>query len=272
MAQHPSITWVSSPGRGIGSQMFGLITTFCIARDLEMHFYVQYASSDLTRADFKLQNALIRTTPNPKQEPFQINDNALAILESKDKDCVENLWRGKHITIQSVQNLYQHFAYPRPNCDYKNNLLYALINCSKYFFVFPPNNPDKTDYKNSVGIHIRPNQPQDVITNILKTCKAREASKNIVIVCKNNPRINILDIAKKIFGAGVMVSNKGDLADLLVLKKCKSLYIPWNSNFARMGAIMNPYRDFYVYNPIVGPTLFNYRKCEVDELLSYSKK
>jgi hypothetical protein len=270
--QKPSITWVSSPGRGIGSQMFGLITTFCVARDLEMHFYANWNLPSL-----KLQPALIRTFPAPKQEQVLINDDTLRFLESKE---VEAKWVGKHISIQSVQNLYQHFAYPRPQYDYRNNLLYAIVQCFKYFFEMPKNIP-VVDYGNYVGIHVRPNQTQASISTILKNCKthittAMPKEKSVFIVCRHNPGVNVLNLAKQVFGAGfTVISNKndreaapGELTDLLSLKKCKVLYIPWNSNFARMGALMSPFRDFYVYNQPANPSV---HKCDLDELLSYSR-
>lgn len=258
----PSITWVSTPGRGIGSQMFGLITTFCIARDLEVHFYANWS-------EMKLQDALIRK--GAVSEPIlSVDQNLLSFLESKE---VEAKWK-THITLRSVQNLYQHFAYTRPQCDYKNNLLYSIIQCFKYFFVLPKQIDVHNTLNTTLGIHLRPNQTQAAITTILKNCKTHMAThmsqqKTVLIVCRKNNRSELLNTAKQIFGVGFTVSlndtNGGDLADLLTLKKCKALYIPWNSNFARMGVLMDPTRTFYVYNK-ASPTP---QKGDIDELLSY---
>jgi len=54
--------------------------------------------------------------------------------------------------------------------------------------------------------------------------------------------------------------------DLMSLSVCKSLYIGWNSNFSRVGALLGPERDFYVYEY---PERSGVVKCDLLEIANY---
>ena len=182
--------------------------------------------------------------------------------------------------MTSTQNLYQHFCFNRPQHDYKLNFLTALINCFRKFINVSPIVKDNIpSVYHSVGIHIRSNT-DDIfhITSSLNRCKQHiEETSRIKYVFIASNRELTYTIAKQIFDVTYTIitnekvrdEQENELKDLITLTRCKTLYIAWNSNFSRMGAILSPNRDIYCYeHPDSYPDV---SKCELDELMSYYK-
>ena len=269
-----SITWVPTPHRGICGNMFGLISMFCIAQDLKITFYANWNLENHTNM-FKLNDSL---TPKNVAKPDYIkfsDQEAMVFFENED---IEDEWKHKHIIIQNTQNLYQHFCYKRPQHDYKNNLLFALTNCFKYLFMIPSEVITRiTHVRTAIGIHVNVNSPTvENITDVLLSCKKHietQKHNNKIFICSKH--YLTFSLAKSIFGTEfTLIFNDNNISnnillDLIHLTRCKTLYISWNSNFSRLGAIINPYRDIYSYNhPDYSPDMY---KCVLDELLSYYK-
>ena len=145
----------------------------------------------------------------------------------------------------------------------------------------------------NVGIHIRTGDKQiynkdneefyrDYITNIFKSIHPQTTSIFISSDC-----LLVFEIAKEYFdnldynkGCVIHTSETDKineeglnkvLLDLLMLsQKCKSLYIGWNSNFSRIGALFNTNRRItcYEYDNIPG----NIKEFSTDILFSYFSK
>ena len=289
----------SSLESGLCSRIFGIITTYCISKDLGIKFFIKWVEPDISSI-FTISGKYLLSTHIPGAQHLTLSDRDMMLyFENED---IETKCRGKAIIVPSGQNLYQHFCYNRPKCDYKNNLLRVLTIFFPKIFSMDLRTHVKLNrnLNEFVGIHVRTNagdlaterERSPYITDVLLRCK------HYMDVMNHGKKVFISSdcdvtfvIAKRIFGDSyTLLYNRGRLfdtssrqwcgdvknglerflMDLLSLTKCKTLYLAWNSNFSRLGAILNPFRTFYTYeHPKHFPGM---HKCPVDELMSYYKQ
>jgi hypothetical protein len=211
----------------------------------------------------------------------------------------EAVLNGGMYVIHSTQNLYQHFCFNRPQHDYKNSLLMLIGRLFPALFQIPNRIYNKLiDVRDVPGIHVRTHASTEqeqrgklpYITDTLTRCKFHmersDMPKRLFIA---SDCALTFDVAKRVFGDSyILMSNEGPivdssertswtnkigmervLIDLLSLSKCQTVYLAWNSNFSRMGALLSPNRTFYCYeHPSVSPDMY---KISVNELLSFYK-
>lgn len=260
-----SISWRYNKNRGIGSQLLGIITTYCIAHNLKRNFFAEWNDKSPLSIVRNLKLPYIKT-----KETLQLNDiEQMKYFEDPD---FESKIDKKNIELNSSQNLYQHFCYNRPQYEYKETLLYILSRSLTLFFNSP--SYEYVDVRKVIGIHVQCEKPtKNNIIDILVNCKLHLESyspqDNIVFIVSKYPEV--YEIAIEIFEPEVKVyydkRPQNEIIDLIHLSKCKALYIAWNSNFSRMGALLNPNRILFTYShPKYSPNII---ECNIDELMSY---
>lgn len=262
-----SISWRYDPRRGIGSQLFGMITTYCIAHNLKRNFFAQWKENSPLKLTYTIKMPYIKT-----KEILLLNDiEQMKYFEDPEFEAKIDK---KNIELQTSQNLYQHFCYNRPQYEYKETLLYILSRSLTIFFNIP--SYKYVDVRMAVGIHVQCDNPtKNNITDILVNCKLHletysPKDKLVFIVSKYT---EAYEIATEIFEPEIKVyydkRPQNEFIDLIHLSKCKALYIAWNSNFSRMGALLNPNRILFMYgHPKYSPDI---SECILDELMSYYK-
>lgn len=262
-----SISWRYNPSRGMGSQLYGMITTYCIAHNLKRNFFAQWSDKSPLDIVRQLKLPYIKT-----KEIIALND--IEQMKYFEDSELESKIHRKNIELSSSQNLYQHFCYNRPQYEYKETMLYILSRSPFLFFNTP--SYEYLDVRNAVGIHVQTNNPtKNNLTDIIVNCKLHlelfSPKDNVVFIVSKHPEA--FDIAVEIFEPEIKVyydkRPRNDFIDLIHLTKCKALYIAWNSNFSRMGALLNVNRFLFTYShPKYTPDII---ECNIDELMSYYK-
>jgi len=264
----------------ICSHLFGIISSYCLAENLNKRFMVKWFRSDKDEdiLSINLRNKYTLNTSLPHLKEYLIPDYELAsLLEEND---VVKLWMNKSICIKSCHNMYQHFCVNRPNYRYKSYLLDILtklpkiINIKRTVYDLIPKNIGQV-----VGIHIcrgkytDEESVKDILHKInidLKT-NPETKSNHVLVVSDYREDIKLAEsILEKVTIIPCFHDNLKTLTitvNMISLSKCKSLYIKWFDDFSRLSAILNPYRSFFTFEH---PNYFMCRyKCPIDELLSY---
>ena len=300
MTSYENIIWVYNGG-GLCSQLFGIITTCCIAKDINRPFYIHWAGKDFMGCLKICDNMLYNpSTARVKYRDIRKSDHEMMELFER-KDVVMQI--GSVPRFNSTQNLYQHFCYNRPHIDYKNNLMLAIGRLIPNIFSIEPRLINQVmDVRKVPGIHIRTNVDMSddtdhktkipYIKDVLVRCKQhmdhkKTQARRVFIASDCSLTFTI---AQRVFGNqynilfnnGPIVDTKETtswiykpgtdrvMLDLMCLAKCESLYIGWHSNFSRMAALLSPNRNFFCYeHPSCSPMMYS---PPIDELLSYYKE
>jgi hypothetical protein len=275
------IWWVPFCAGGLGDRIIGMISSYCIAKELNRDFLIKWDQNDLSDV----------IPINPKYDFYKHEVPFTKIIHNNEASkiffetaSIEHDWSGlPHVLIWSNLNLYQHYCKRHPHIPYQQRFLEAISEIFTNFLLPIPevfaNIP--SGLENAIGIHIRTHDNQiDIkntenrnaqvpyITDILQRCKQSIEEKkegNVIFIASDCTLSPVL--AQKIFGADyTIISCNGPIihsgreqafinkegmvrvvVDMLALAKCKELYLGWNTNFSRFGALLNPNRQFYTF-------------------------
>lgn len=291
------IWWTPFCAGGLGDRLLGMVATYCIAKVLNRKFLIKWDGTDMSSVfqinpEFNYYNYRC-----PFDCIMKNNIESMSYFENTD---IGLEWEGKHnVLIWSNSNIFYYFCKNKPDIEYKK--LFLEITQNIFRDILLPTDDVKNnlrhDLKDAIGIHIRTHDAQwdseherekqrPYITNIITKCKDH--------LLANNPTFTKIfiasdcglssDIAKEIFGPEyTIITNNGPLihickslnheglvrvvTDLISLSECEILYLGWNTNFSRFGALLNPSRTFYTYeHPNSSENMY---KCSDDELMNY---
>jgi len=298
------IHWMPFCSGGLCDRILGLIGTLCIAKTINCPFMIKWDHIPLNSA-FTINSKHNYYSYNIPYEYLELNDHdARPYFETTD---IRTVWNTKNICIWSNQNLYYFFNKNTNNTCISEDVYLKNIHDSIYelfstIFIF--NNVIQDTIKSfpeiNIGIHIRTHDNQifdkeksnlqiPYITNILNKIKNHIKSEhnggtNIFIASDCNlsfklaqeilKEYSVIQYEGPIVHSGTneqAITKEGldkVLIDLQLLGKCTStLYIGWNTNFSRIGALINPKRDIYSYEH---PSTNDIYKCDLLELCNYS--
>lgn len=289
------IWWAPFCAGGIGDRLLGMISTYCIAKHLKRDFLIKWDHLDMSSA----------FTIDPRYDYYTYNYPYIEIicnnLESqeffKKKENLDKLENVPHILIWSNQNLFQ-YLFTEWDEKYKETLITAF---SQTFieFLHPIGINLIPNLENMIGIHVRtkdthfyhPERKYDqipYIKDILSRCKTHIETynpKEKLIFIASDCDVTYF-IARQIFGNEyTIVNNKGKIihsmidtekdglkkviTDLLSLGKTKSLYLGWNTNFPKVGGLLNGKRQFYNYEyPSCPREIYNFSFIELANYFS----
>lgn len=285
------IHWLPDCSGGLCDRLLGLVTSYCISKQLRRRFLIKVDNFDMPtlcpinpKYDYRNYNLRYKAyTPNNiEQQKFYT-----------DPKSIEEWSEIENVLIWSNQNLFYYFCKNRPEIDYRKELLEGFSYLFTELLYLEPINYVRTE--DCVGIHIRTKDDQmgrpelryehvEYIRDAMIRCKrameesGQEYSKLFIASdCELS-----YGIAAEIFWDKEVLYNKGEIVhsgdvreteglkkvfkDLMSLSVCKSLYIGWNSNFSRVGALLGPERDFYVYEY---PERSGVVKCDLLEIANY---
>lgn len=287
------IWWVPFCAGGLCDRLLGMITTYSIAEALGRKFLIKWDQNDLSAV----------LTINPEYNYYTYNvpysDISLSNYESMtyfETTNLEEAWKDKpHVLIWSNLNLFQHFCKQHPEINYQETLLRNISLIFTEFLLPTEKVKRRTDLSEAIGIHIRTHDSQlddpikkteqmPYIIDILTRCKARLKEGERVFIsydCEYTPRLaqTILSAQTLVFNDGPIVHTGREqphlneegltkaIVDLFSLSQCKELYLGWHTNFSRMGALLNPNRNFYTYEHPQHPD--EIVPCDLLELMNY---
>ena len=289
------IWWAPFCSGGICDRMLGIVTTYCIAKQLNRKFLIKIDNFDIPFIcpinriyDYRYNecNYVEYIDNNIEQQKFFENNKSV-----DEWNNVEN------VLMWSNQNLFYHFCKNRPEVNYKKNLLegFSIL----FTEIFNLIKLDIPDTKDCIGIHIRtvdkhfknPSSTdiQSKIEQIPYIRKVLSKCKDHIMETKDKSTIFITsdcdlayDIAKDIFPYRNIIYNNGEIVhsgtvhdgeglkkvfiDLLSLSRCKKVYMGWNTNFSRVSALISPSRDYYIYE---FPNKNCCIKCDILDIANY---
>ena len=232
-----SLTWVSRKNQDFYGQLFGAICTWCIAKQLNLEYYVYIFSNSHIEVHGKYGT-------NPHRNSMVImpmtDRGGMKFFESGE---VESKLLNRHRVITTTHNMYQHFCFVRPGHIYKDKLLESLITAfTKLFRLKFDLRSIPSGLSRKAGIYIPAKYDESDIMGRL----AEEVDEKTPYY---------------------LVRDKPTMVELLALTRCKELYIPWDNHFARLSAVCSPFRRFIIYDyPKWSPLIY---ECSIDELLSH---
>lgn len=298
--QKTLIWWVPFCAGGLGDRLIGMISAYCIAKDIGRDFLIKWDQNDLS--DVIPINPKYDYYKHPVQYTEVIINNVKS-MEFFETDDIETSWAGiPHVLIWSNLNLYKHFCVRNPEIPYQQRFLEAI---SEIFtdFLIPISEVEANipmGLENAVGIHIRTHDDQfdtkntdnrkkqvPYIKDILTRCKASIDKQPLRTIFVASDCMLSAIMANQIFGPEyTIVSSSGPIihsgreqdliskegmirviVDLLALSRCHSLYLGWNTNFSRFGALLNPQRRFYTFEHPSRPT--EIYDCGLEEWINY---
>jgi len=281
MYEKTLIWWVPFCAGGLGDRLLGMISAYCISKDIGRDFLIKWD-----------QNELSDVIPiNPKYDYYkhrvpytEIIKNNIESMNYFNTENIEESWASHpHVLIWSNLNLYQYYCNRHPEILYQERFLEAI---SEIFTEFWITNQEvlaniPIGIEDAIGIHVRTHDNQFETKNTVNRKKQIPYIKDILSPCRNHIQTN--STTKKIFiasacilthvlartifgreyeivtGNGTIIHSRKEqelinkeriirvVVDLLSLSKCNSLYLGWNTNFSRFGALINPKRQFYTY-------------------------
>jgi hypothetical protein len=262
------IWWAAECSGGLCDRLLGMVTTYCIARELRRKFLIKIDNFDMPticpinrKYDYRYNScSYVSYIPhNLEQQSF-----------FSDKRCVEQWENIENVLMWSNQNLFYYFCKNRPEIDYRSRLLegFSLL-FTEILYLEPVCSKNTDDY---IGIHIRTVDKQmtdceekvkqiPYIREVLTKCKKHlEGDSEYKVFITSDCDISY-GIAKEMFRE--VLYNEGEIVhsgsvtegeglkkvfrDLLMLSKCKKVYMGWNTNFSKVSALLNGEREFYVY-------------------------
>jgi hypothetical protein len=267
------------------------VTSYCIARELRRKFLIKIDNFDMPiicpineKYDFRRHQCDYKmyTPYNIEQQVF------FETPESVDEwENVEN------VLIWSNQNLFYYFCKNRPEIKYRERLLegFSLL-FTELLHLEPIHVKNLED---CVGIHIR--TVDNHMTNPDLKIEQNPYIRGVLVRCKEvierkDPEVSRIfissdcdlayGIAQEVFPDKEIVYNSGDIVhsvsvrdgdglkkvfrDLLSLAKCKKMYMGWNTNFSKVSALLNPEREFYVYEYLGREEVV---RCDLLEIANY---
>jgi hypothetical protein len=291
------IWWVTSCSGGLCDRILGLVTTHCISKCTKRKFLIKWDHEDL-----KIYNKIFSINPLYNYYNFNVpfinllHDNNYQKFYFKTKD-IEKEWGGTNICTWSNQNLFQYTKYYNSTIflDSLQTLFQELLIINKNIQVNIP--------ENCVGIHLRTHDNQiynkdkreaqlPYIRNKLKMCYdeiVKNKNINTIFIASDcdlsfeetkkmfEPDYNVIQNDGVIIHTCELTTHKKDIdnteglnlvfKDLFSLSKCKTLYIAWNSNYSRIGALLNTDREIYCYEHPTSPEKIT--KCTKNDLCEY---
>ena len=279
MYEKTLIWWTPWCAGGIGDRLLGMITAYCIAKRTGRDFLIKWDCSDLSSVIPMNQKYNYYAHQVPYTEIINSNVENMTYFETVD---IEKAWP-QHVLIWSNFNIFVHFCkkYNIPRQEYVKEYLDA-VSCI-FTEIFHPI-PEVYELipkgiETSVGIHIRTHDNQfeseenkvkqiPYIRDILERCKKHMDSLGTAggtVFIASDCSLTV-SLAKEIFGDSyTILSTSGTIlhcgtnkdfdksgvirvfADLLSLSRCSSLYLGWNTNFSRIGYLLNAYRRAYTF-------------------------
>jgi len=285
------IHWVPSCSGGLCDRLLGLVTSYCIAKQLRRRFLIKIDEFDMPKLcpinpkyDYRNYNLSYKAyTPNNIEQ-----QNFYSDPKSTDEwNDIEN------VLIWSNQNLFYYFCKNRPEIDYKRELFEGFSYLFTELLYLEPISYAKTE--DCIGIHIRTKDKQmkspelryeqvPYITEVLNKCKkslgesgtefnkifiASDCDLSYGIIAEIFPDKEIVYNSGDIVHSGDVTESEGlkkVFKDLLSLSMCKKMYMGWHSNFSRVAALLNPEREFYVYEHT---GVSECVRCDILEISSY---
>jgi len=254
------IWWAPFCAGGLCDRILGMVTTYCIAVELGRDFLIDIGNFDTEN---------FPVNPKYRIDHTKINCVEITGMNIDQQTYFENGGTNSWETIDTVviwsnQNLFYHFCVNRPEINYLEKLKNGFSKVIGDFFL--PKIPMKIQTQEYVGIHVRTTDtPSEEYTpyirKVLLACrgKIREKNwKNIFVSgdCEivHREALKIFDEENIRFNSGKIIHTaktfSGEirvLTDLLSLSNCSTLFLGWNSNFSRIPVLLNPDREFYVY-------------------------
>jgi len=285
------IHWFPECSGGLCDRLLGLVTSYCIAKQLRRRFLVKIDNFDMPKLcpinpkyDYRNYNLPYKgyTQNNIEQQKFY-----------SDPKSTDEWVDVENVLIWSNQNLFYYFCKNRPEINYRKELFEAFSYLFTEILYLEPLSYVKTE--DCIGVHIRTKDNQmkcpelryehvPYITEMLKRCKRAMVDSGVKfgkLFIASDCEI-AYGIAGELFPDKEIVYNVGEIVhsgevneteglrkvfkDLMSLSLCKSLYIGWNSNFSRVGALLGPEREFYVYEY---PDKDVCEKCDVLDVANY---
>jgi hypothetical protein len=281
------IWWAPSCSGGLCDRLLGMVTTYCIAKELGRRFLIKIDDFDMPSIvpinpeyDYRCNNCpYYNYIPhNFEQQQFFQNPRSVEAWQN-----IEN------VLTWSNQNLFYYFCLNRPEIDYRKRLLegFAIV-FTDILHLIPIDIPQVED---CIGIHIRTVDKQignceqmieqvPYIINVLEKCRDVIPSEQKIFITSDCELA--YDLAKKIFTNCKVLYNPGRIVhsgtvregegmikvfqDLITLSRCKKVFMGWDTNFSRVSALLNPERDFYVYEY---PEKNEVVKCDIIEIANY---
>lgn len=282
------IWWAPLCSGGLCDRLLGMVTTYCISKELGRRFLIKIDDFDMPniapinpKYDYRCNNC-------PYYSYIADNKEQQIFFQSNKVDDWKNF---ENVLTWSNQNLFYYFCMNRPEINYRERLIEGFSKVfTEIYHLIPIEVP--LGIEEYVGIHIRTVDKQITDSNakkenipyimqILLKCK-EHINKNTDKIFISSDCDLAYDLAKEIFPDYKIKYNEGEIVhsgsvrdgeglkkvfqDLLSLSKCKKLYIGWNSNFSRVSVLLNPDREFYVYEH---PTCKNIVKCDIIEIANY---
>ena len=279
------IWWATNCSGGLCDRLLGLVSTYCIAKELGREFLIRWDDTDVSHI-MPVQEKYNYYTYNLSFFNHLPNNHAAQDFYA-DKDQIK-LWEDKaHVLTWSNQNLFYLFCQNRPEINYRDRLTEGFQKLQD-FFHFPLLNLQVKP----VGIHIRtldklirdPSQAEsqrEVIEKIFQKLQPCIEAKEEIFLSSDCELA--YEIGKTYFpnlsyqpGRVIHTAESQDkegwlkvLGHLFSLSLCDKLYIGWHTNFARVACLLNPKREFYCYEYGENQTV---KQCDFMELSSYFSK
>ena len=265
------IWWAAECSGGLCDRLLGLVSSYCIARELRRKFLIKIDNFDVPTI-----------CPINKKYDYRYNSCSYVSyiqhnLEQQrfftEKRCVDEWENIENVLMWSNQNLFYYFCKNRPDIDYRSKLLegFSLL-FTEILYLEPVCGKNTEEY---VGIHIRTVDKQmndegekvkqiPYIRDVFNKCKKHlELYDNEYKIFITSDCDLSYRIGKEIFEGREVLYNEGEIVhsgnvtegnglkkvfkDLLMLSNCKKVYMGWNTNFSRVSALLNAERKFYVY-------------------------
>jgi len=290
------IWWVPFCAGGFCDRLLGMVSSYCLAQELGRHFLIKWDRSDFSQV----------LTINPDHDFYTYN--FVYTMDMKDSfesqsyfayTDLQEKWKNiNHVLIWGNFNIFYYYCLKRPEIAYQEKFSKACkIIFEKFLFPIPEVYsliPEGIEL--ATGIHIRTHDNQfgnihkqreqiPYISDILtRVCK--HSQTQLVFISSDCPISH--SIAKQHFST--VLETKGDLihsdedypekeglvrvvADLISLSRCKLVYLGWNTNYSRFGALLNSDRVFYSYEHPTAP--LKIISCDFNSIanyFSYSKR
>lgn len=275
------IAWVPFCVGGIGDLLLGLVTSYCISKLTKRKFVIQLDDYPDLSSVVKFKSCYLKTDSHKPECVIRYNNKDIQrYLYTFDPSD----WENKNVMIWSNQNLLQYFI-SNPLVDdmglVLDEKLYSnfIRDNTQEFFENVLEFTDEIilpDLSNVIGIHIRTNDDQLLNSNqsvkyvsfiedqflTYKTHIENTTSIRSVFIASDNHLAE--KIADSIFIGYKVIVNDGPIVstrhnysgklegykrafyDMISLGRCRRIYLRLNTNFSRLGAMLNPYGDVYI--------------------------
>jgi hypothetical protein len=287
-----SLIWYApSCSGGLCDRLLGMVTSYCIAKQLRRRFLIKIDNFDMPnlcpinpKYDYRLYNV-----------PYTgyIENNIEQQKLYSDVQWIDKWSEVENVLIWSNQNLFRYFCKNRPEIDYRKYLLEGFSYLFTELLYLEPLSYVKTG--DCIGVHIRTkdkqmkspelrSQEKPYITEVLQKCKRSLSERGVEfskLFISSDCSLSY-EIAEELFRDKEILYNRGEIVhsgdvteteglkkvfrDLLSLSMCGSVYMGWHSNFSKVSALINPEREFYVYEYPGVPEVV---RCDVLEIADY---